>query len=110
MTRKQCAKCPWKVTTNPLDIPGDYTVEKHQALRGTVAAGLVNLDTVTLRVMGCHEHTPADEVACVGWLDDQLGPGNNIGLRIAAAQGRVGIDYELDGAQHECFEDTLPQD
>lgn len=39
---------------------------------------------------------------------EELGPGNNIALRLAASAGRIDYDFELDGEQHERFEDTLP--
>jgi hypothetical protein len=46
----------------------------------------------------------------VGWLAHQLGPGNNIGLRLAVISGRIDVNFELIGEQHETFEDTLPQE
>jgi hypothetical protein len=59
-------------------------------------------------MMACHYSKPAAEFPCAGWLAHQLGPGNNIGLRLLAAQGKVPIP-ELDGEQHEDYEDTLPK-
>ena len=35
--RKQCAKCPWKVSTDPYEIPDGYDVKKHRDLEGTIA-------------------------------------------------------------------------
>lgn len=103
--RVQCAKCPWKVTTNPHEIP-HYDVEKHHALRGTIASDpLASAFAPELRLMTCHE---TRELVCIGWLEHQLGPGNNIGLRIAARSGRFGT-FETVGEQHETFEDTLPR-
>ena len=61
-----------------------------------------------LRVMACHYSTEGNEKACVGWLANQLGPGNNIPLRICASKGDFGR-IELDGEQHKTFEDTLPK-
>lgn len=57
--------------------------------------------------MACHESKPGDESHCIGWLMQQLGPGNNIGLRIQMMSYDLSA-VELDGDQHECFEDTLP--
>lgn len=108
MPRKQCAKCPWKVDTDPNEIPNGYCPTKHGNLKGTIADGMPNFGG-TLRVMACHETTPGKELPCVGWLSNQLGPGNNIGLRWAVSAGRISADFELDGEQHERFEDTLPQ-
>jgi hypothetical protein len=101
----QCAKCPWRAAVDPNEIPNGYSVEKHRALDRTIAEpGALNL---SLRAMACHESAPADEDFCVGWLMHQLGPGNNIGLRIKM------LDYDLSrvktvGRQHGRFEDTLP--
>jgi hypothetical protein len=110
MKRKQCAKCPWRVDVDPneIEIPNGYCRRKHAALESTIAnPNLINLDT--LRMMACHETKPGRELPCVGWLANQLGPGNNIGLRIAVARRRVDASFELVGEQHERFEDTLPK-
>lgn len=105
MTRCQCSKCPWKVSTNPHEIPRGYSVAKHRALSGTIAEpGSITALGGPLRIMACHE---THELPCVGWLAHQLGPGNNIPLRLAAMDGRFG-EFELVGEQHERFEDTLP--
>jgi len=107
--RKQCTKCPWKVSTDPRDIPGGYCVEKHANLARTIATpGEVMLGGV-LRIMACHETTGGRELPCVGWLVHQLGPGNNIPLRLAARDGRYG-DVRTVGPQHATFEDTLPKE
>lgn len=102
--RRQCAHCPWKVSTDPHEIPNGYSVEKHRALENTIARGLDFDIGRPLRIMSCHE---THELPCVGWLSNQLGPGNNIALRMQAMRGDFGR-FELDGEQHERFEDTLP--
>ncbi len=102
----QCAKCPWKTSTNPHEIPRGYSEEKHAALKSTIAnPGELRFGGV--RTMACHESAPGAEAHCIGWLVNQLGPGNNIPLRLQM------LDYDLsrvetEGEQHECFEDTLP--
>ena len=49
--RKQCKKCPWRVSTNPREIPGGYCEKKHAALSKTIAEpGAINLGGA-LRVM-----------------------------------------------------------
>lgn len=108
MPRKQCDKCPWRVDVDPHEIPDGYCVEKHKALESTIARGL-NFGG-TLRVMACHESKAGHEIACVGWLAHQLGPGNNIALRMQAISGHIDTDFELVGEQHKRFEDTLPQE
>lgn len=108
MTRKQCKNCPWKKGSNPRDIPGEYSEEKHRALSCTIAKPGV-LKPGGMNMMACHETPPGRELPCVGWLVHQLGPGNNLGLRLAVMQGRVNADVETIGPQHEHFEDTLPE-
>jgi len=99
---KQCAKCPWKKSTNPKEIPNGYSVKKHKALKGTIAEpGSLRRSG---RVMACHEE---HEAHCIGWLNHQLGPGNNIPLRIQMLEYDLS-GMEVFGAQHERFEDTLP--
>lgn len=106
--RKQCLFCPWKVATDPHDIPDGYCETKHRDLSGTIAEpGALRFGP--LRLMACHESKPGKEIPCVGWLCNQLGPGNNIGLRLAVMTEQVDGNVELDGEQHERFEDTLPR-
>lgn len=105
---RQCAKCPWKVSTDPHDIPDGYSEDMHCDLAGTIAdPGAINIGK-PLRVMACHEHPSGDKAHCVGWLMNQLGPGNNIALRLNMRNcENIGL-VQLDGEQHEIFEDTLP--
>jgi hypothetical protein len=107
VTRRQCKKCPWKTTTDPYDIPNGYCATKHAALRSTIAKeGDANLN---VRLMACHESPDGAELPCVGWLVHQLGPGNNIGLRLAVSRGRIDANVETVGEQHPTFEATLPE-
>jgi len=103
----QCAKCPWRVDVNPHDIPNGYSEEKHKALSNTIAtpADLSFLACDQLRVMACHEE---HETHCVGWLMNQMGPGNNLALRLHMRNCENFKDIKLVGEQHERFEDTLP--
>lgn len=102
---KQCKKCPWRVDVDPHDIPNGYSEDAHAALEGTIAHGF-NIGSA-LRIMACHESPSGKEKACAGYLDNQLGVGNNIGLRLWAIREKIG-KLELIGEQHKCFEDTLP--
>lgn len=104
---KQCAKCPWKKSTNPHDIPNGYSVEKHQALECTIAKpnDSAFLATGDMHVMACHE---THDAHCLGWLMNQLGPGNNIGLRLQMRKCTNIHEVELCGEQHATFQDTLP--
>lgn len=105
--RRQCAKCPWKKGTDPNEIPNGYDPEKHLALANTIAKP-GTFSGGPIRLMACHETPIGDELPCVGWLGHQLGPGNNVGLRLRVRAGLIGADFDLVGEQHEHFEDTLP--
>lgn len=103
--KKQCAKCPWKVTTDPYDIPDGYCETKHRNLKNTIAEpGDLRCSG---RAMACHETDGKEGDYCIGWLVNQLGPGNNIGLRMKMLSYDLS-EVETDGEQHERFEDTLP--
>ncbi len=109
---EQCAKCPWRVDVDPLEIPGCYTVEKHRALAGTIAASVllqVSLDNPELRIMACHESDPSEGMHCVGWLMNQIGPGNNIWLRVSARDCDNWQELRTHGDQHQTFAETLPK-
>lgn len=106
---KQCKTCPWRVGARPeRDIPAGYSVKKHRALAQTIADGTATLQLGALRVMACHCSPVGAERPCAGWLNHQVGVGNNIGARLAVMTGRM-PPPEADGPQHARFEDTLPQ-
>lgn len=106
--RKQCKACPWKVSVVPgRDIPNGYCAVRHANLKSTIAnPGDLRGLGGPLHVMACHETPTGAEQFCVGWLAHQLGPGNNIPLRMAARDGRFG-SWTTIGDQHETFEATL---
>ena len=105
--RTQCKKCPWRVDVDPNEIPNGYSVEKHRALKNTIADASSPTFSNELRVMACHDSKPGKEFACVGWVANQIGPGNNIALRLQVMAGRIAPPKTV-GEQHERFEDTLP--
>ena len=107
MTRRQCKKCPWKPSTNPYDIPNGYDAERHRALDRTIS-GEPMLTGGELHIMACHETSRGREKPCVGWLHNQLGVGNNLGLRLRVLTGQIDTNFEIVGPQHARFEDTLP--
>lgn len=106
---KQCAKCPWRKDVDPHDIPNGYCPTKHAALESTIAkpGDLSFLKGGPMPVMACHE---THDAHCIGWLANQLGPGNNIGLRLAMRNCENIGKLKLVGEQHRTFEDTLPED
>jgi hypothetical protein len=102
----QCDKCPWRVATNPHDIPNGYTEERHRALERTISKDPLDfLSNGPLYVMACHE---TENTHCIGWLVNQIGPGNNVALRIHMLQCENAQFIKLRGEQHQRFEDTLP--
>lgn len=110
--RRQCVACPWKVDTDPrTEIPGGYCETKHKNLKNTIAdpGSLKGAFGGEIRLMACHETTGLRELPCVGWLIHQLGPGNNIALRLLVMTGKIDANVETVGPQHERFEDTLPK-
>ncbi len=105
---RQCKKCPWRVGVNPRTIPDGYSEDRHKALERTIAkpGDLSNLYGEQ-HVMACHE---TDDAHCIGWVVNQVGPGNNIGLRLRMRNCINASRIEVLGAQHRTFEDTLPKD
>jgi hypothetical protein len=106
----QCDKCPWKVDTNPHEIPDGYCELKHKNLEDTIAKDTYFSFNQPLKVMACHHSKDTNENAehCVGWLNNQLGIGNNIGLRISMMNCKNIKDLTIIGEQHDRFQDTLP--
>lgn len=104
----QCALCPWRKRTDPRRIPNGYDVDKHRALAKTIAkpGDISQVFGGELRVMACHE---THDAHCIGWLMNQIGPGNNIGLRLRMRSCENAGELKLVGAQHETFEQTLPK-
>lgn len=103
----QCEKCPWRVDVDPHNIPNGYCETKHAALGKTIAkpGDLSALAGGGMRGMACHE---THDAHCIGWLMNQLGPGNNIALRFQIMGCENIGKVRLRGEQHERFEDTLP--
>ncbi len=105
---KQCAKCPWKKSTNPHDIPDGYCEVKHAALSKTIAQpGEINLSG-PLHIMACHHSFNGREQHCIGWLYNQLGEGNNVALRLKMRGCENLGEMKVYGKQHAHFKDTLP--
>jgi hypothetical protein len=113
---KQCAKCPWRKDVDPRDIPNGYCEVKHANLASTIAKpGVLDLNLNVMRLMACHEsNVEGEEEPCVGWMHNQLGPGNNLGLRLwfslKTSKGEVKGPLKVMGEQHQKFEDTLPKE
>ena len=105
---KQCAKCPWKKSTNPFDIPDGYCEVKHKNLENTIAKDPIASIKLN-RAMACHHSKEGAEEYCIGWLHNQLGVGNNIGIRLEMLNYSNAKDITIVGEQHDKFEDTLPK-
>lgn len=105
----QCKSCPWRVSVAAeRDIPGGYSCDMHHGLRKTIADGSGDFRPGAVSVMACHYSPVGAETPCAGWLHNQLGVGNNIAVRMAVMTGRMPVP-EIDGEQHERFDDTLPK-
>lgn len=108
----QCDKCPWRVDVDPHDIPNGYCEQKHENLVRTIAKSdtlqqaMAHLAGEPMHVMACHE---THDAHCIGWLMNQLGPGNNIALRLHVRNCSNIDRVRLRGGQHQSFEDTLPK-
>lgn len=104
---QQCAKCPWRVETDPHEIPNGYSEERHRDLKCTIAkpGDVADIFAWHRHAMACHE---THDAHCIGWLVNQIGPGNNIALRIEMMSCDNYKEIQLRGEQHERFEDTLP--
>lgn len=103
----QCAKCPWKVSTDPNEIPQGYSADKHRNLSCTIATEGNPFSSLG-KAMACHHSSGKDGMYCVGWLDNQLGEGNNIPLRLKMLDCENIGQLRTAGKQHRRFEDTLP--
>jgi hypothetical protein len=104
---EQCEKCPWKKTTNPLDIP-NYDEKLHLSLKKTISEG--HLVKGKINIMSCHESSEEShkQEHCIGWLYHQIGRGNNIALRLRMMYCENAQEIKIHGEQHESFEDTIP--
>lgn len=102
--KKQCKSCPWRVECDPEnDIPR-YEHEWHEGLLKTCIGPKASA------LMQCHQSTDDEPLACVGWIHNQVGPGNNFLLRRILSRLPEDLGpFEVDGEQHERFEDTLPE-
>ncbi len=107
----QCKTCPWRVGADPHAIPA-YVPALHRKLDHTIRSGVESALSVIkgegVPMMACHYSKPDDQFPCAGWLENQIGPGNNLGVRLLVHQGGLPVP-KTDGPQHPRFEDTLPK-
>lgn len=102
--RLQCKTCPWKRDADVRAIPG-YSRKMHEGLACTIAEPGAIHDGA--RIMACHYSTEAAPIACVGWIANQLGPGNNIRLRLMVVAGTIDGNVKTVGPQKMSFGETL---
>lgn len=103
---KQCAACPWRTDVVPArDIPGGYCETKHAALRSTLVDPADPVRSLTSPAMACHETTAGREMACTGWVANQLEAGH-LGLRVLDARGAL-PPIKLVGPQRATLDETL---
>jgi len=104
---KQCANCPWKKSSDPHKIK-EYVPGMHCNLQDTIKEGF-SFDT--LKIMLCHhdQNISGKEQYCIGWLNNQLGTGNNLSLRLKMRECTNLHKIKTVGEQHLRFQDTLPK-
>ena len=104
---KQCKTCPWRVGADVHAIP-HYQESLHRKLTSTIARpGDVSTLGGGQHLMACHYSTEGDDKVCVGWLAHQIGPGNNLALRLRVATTPSLRDFVVDGPQRETFAETF---
>ena len=103
---RQCKTCPWRVDTSVDDIP-NYDPEQHEYLQDRIAPPGQLIQTSGLKVMACHYSDDDNRYHCIGWVYHQLGPGNNIALRLRMMSCDNADQIEVIGPQCESFEDTF---
>ena len=82
----------------------------HQNLDSTIAdPGAINFGK-GIKAMACHNSPEDQQYHCIGWLENQIGVGNNIGLRMQMLNCENADEVEVFGEQHERFVDTLPDE
>lgn len=82
--KRQCPNCPWKKSTTA--IPGGSSEKWEELVTGFEVSG--RTFGGPLRAMQCHDSEDEDPQYCAGWVVNQLGPGNNLQLRVMALDGR----------------------
>lgn len=102
---KQCKNCPWKVESDLSKIP-NYQEDLHKGLSSTIA-DQNSCSLSSTNVMACHHSKEGQEEHCIGWLVNQLGVGNNIGMRLRMSSCENSKDIEVFGEQYQNFEDTI---
>ena len=102
---RQCDNCPWLKGSSTQSIP-NYSESQHHNLRDTIATD-TRIETGDLRVMSCHKSQEPNNAHCIGWLHNQLGVGNNIGLRLMAMRCQNINEIALAGDQVDLFDDTF---
>jgi hypothetical protein len=104
---KQCSGCPWRKSIDPASIPYGFNHETHKKLVDhRPAEGVFHV--TELHAMACHHSNDMDNMYCIGWLENQLGEGNNIPLRIRMRNCTNLNEIETYGEQRERFEDVKP--
>jgi len=104
--RPQCATCPWRADVDPRDIPGGHGHVVPEKLAVHTPSGVESL-AHDLRVATCHEAAIGAKLPCVGWLVHQLGPGNNLAVRVAVLRGSLDANVRTIGEQRDLPQELL---
>ncbi len=106
---KQCKTCPWRKDSKLKDIPG-YSPQQHKDLQQTITNDRDTIEQLfdpQLKIMACHHSKENNPIHCVGWLNNQLGVGNNIQLRIQFMTCENADEIAVLGEQVKSFKDTF---
>lgn len=97
---------------DPADIPDGFNYETHRRLGADIQRTATRLGSnMELHMMACHD-TPANtprEKPCIGWIANQMGPGNNIVLRLRAISDPKFGDIRTIGKQRTSYAEILPR-
>jgi hypothetical protein len=98
---KQCENCPWRRDAPP----GEFTLERFEALRCSVEQGFG-------RLFACHKTPEEDKRACVGYVMNQLREGGrgpqNFNLRKLLSSGLIDPDQmTLVGPQYDNYDEMV---
>ncbi|MEU7146975.1 DUF6283 family protein [Streptomyces sp. NPDC045456] len=86
--RRPCVECPWL-----RDVPpGQFPTERFEALKETAQHSQPKTvaDVLEQPLLACHKSPVGREETCAGFL--AVAGGQNLAVRLAAAQGRVPVD------------------
>lgn len=103
MSSVPCATCPWRVGSDPADIPR-FCITKARNLRHTVGPG-----DGFRTVMACHGSVDDGETPCIGYV--AVEGYSNLNVRIMALRGSLDLPAIWEAAEgldlYQSFDEML---